>query len=228
MGHLQHLPVSDVGLASAAARSWCRQTNDHDLDVLAGLLDHHCYGDPAGRLGAALARLGDLHRLVPLQVPNISALVLHLYFPQLPVGPELHGALAPEHLRAVVDGIDESLHDLRQARPALAHGRMAVEELAASAELLRLCCLDAEARLAAGGRLASVPAPVRATLAARLATVIESHRERWLARNRPAGLDESCAWLEHLRRCYLEGETDDDWAGPLVAQVRARVAGEIG
>ena len=222
MGHLQHLPVSDVGLAAAAALSWCRETNDHDLDTLVGLLDRHCYDDGAGRLASALARLGDLHRRVPLQVPNISSLVLPLYFPQLPVGPGLDPELQPGHLHAVMEDIDESLDDLGRARPASAHGRLAVDELAASAELLRLCCRDAEARLAAGGRLASVPGPVRAELAERLGGLIETHRARWLARNRPGGLDESCAWLEHLRRCYVQGEADDGWAGPLVERVRAR------
>jgi hypothetical protein len=226
MGHLQHLPVSDLGLAAAAALAWCRRANDHDLDTFAGLLDRHCYGDDAGRLGDALARLGELHRIVPLQVPNVSALVLHLYFPQLPVGADLDPALRPEHLRAVVDGIDESLDALRQARPVSEHGRLAVDELAASAELLRVCCDDAQARLGAGGRLASVPGPVRAELAERVGGVLEMHRERWLARNRPGGLDESCAWLEHLRACYVTGQADDDWAGPLVDRARGRAEGE--
>ena len=220
MGHLQHLPVSDLGFAAAAALSWCRQANDHDLETYARLLDRHCYGDDAGEVGTSLVRLGDLHRRVPLQVPNISALVLHLYFPQLPVA-QLDPALTAAHLHSVGAGIEEAVTALRRARPTTAHGRLAVDELAASGELLGLCGVDAEARLAAGGDLAALSPQVRADLAARLGEMIEAHRERWLARNRPGGLDESCAWLDHLRRCYLRGEADEDWAGPLVERARA-------
>jgi hypothetical protein len=220
MGHLQHLPVSDLGFAAAAALSWCRQTNGGGVEAYADLLDRLCYGDGSGTLGTALVRLGDLHRLVPLQVPNISTLVLPLYFPQLPVGAELDPGLTPWHLHAVMDGIDDALGTLVRARPATAHGRLAVDELVASAELLRLCCLDAEARLGAGGRLAGLAAPVRAKLAARLDELVDTHRRRWTARNRPGGLDESCAWLEHLRRCYSTGEAPDDWAGPVVERAR--------
>lgn len=221
MGHLQHLAVSDLGFAAAAALSWCRQTNDHGLEAYADLLDRHCYGDAAGSLGKAIVGLGDLHRLVPLQIPNISTLVLHLYFPQLPVGAELDPGLTPAHLRGVADGIDDALDTIRRARPSTVHGRLAVDELVASAELLHLCRADAQARLPTGGRLAGVATKVRADLAERLGGLIETHRERWLARNRPGGLDESCAWLDHLRRCYLRGEAEEDWAGPLVERARA-------
>ncbi len=224
MGHLQHLPVSDAGLATAAAVSWCRSSNGMGTgtEELARLLDAHCYGDSAGRLGKALVRLGDLHLLQPLRVPNVSALVLPLYFPQLPVGHPLHGDLAPSHLHAVTDGIDQALDDLAKAEPRSEHGRLAVDELSASAELVRLCCLDAAARLAGDGTLASVPDTTRAQLSQSLGGCIETHRQRWLARNRAGGLEESCAWLEHLRHCYDEGGADDDWAGPLVARLRAR------
>jgi hypothetical protein len=141
------------------------------------------------------------------------------------VGPGIDPALTADHLHSVDEGIDAAIDGLRRARPDNAHGRLAVDELVAAAELLRLAGADARARLAAGGRLAEVAAPVRGVLAERLGDCIEAHRQRWLARNRPGGLDESCAWLEHLRHCYSSGEASEDWAGPLVERVRAGAGG---
>ena len=223
MGHLQHLPVSDPGLAAAAAFGWCLSSNaDLGPAELAPLLDRHCYDDQAGALGEAVVALGDLHTLQPLEVPNISALVLHLYFPQLPVGPAMGADLSSSHLEAVEAAIDGAAAALRRARPGTDHGRLAVDDLLTSAELVRLCLADAGARLEGDGTLASVPAPTRAVLADRLGEVVEAHRHRWLARNRPGGLDESCEWLEHLGRSYRDGGGAPDWAGPLVELVRAR------
>jgi hypothetical protein len=225
-GHLQHLPVSDPGLAAAAAFAWCSAANRHlDAAAIGEALDVHVYGDEAGLLGSTLVRLGDLHTLVPTQVPNVSSLVLHLYFPQLPVGRGLHDDLELRHLDEAEGVLAESLDALGRAKPSNSHGTLAVRELRASIGLMQLAVRDMRARLGAGATLASVPTDERAALADALGPVIESHRAAWLGRNRPAGLDESCAWLEHLGRCYRSGGADDDWAGPLVARIRARDAG---
>ena len=50
-------------------------------------------------------------------------------------------------------------------------------------------------------------------LAADLEPLIETHRRLWLARNRPGGLEDSVAWLEHLLDCYRSGTTDRAWGG---------------
>lgn len=225
MGHLQHLPVSDPGLAAAAAFSWCLSANSGlDTATVASLLDVHCYGDEAGHLGAAVVGLGDAHTHLPLAVPNISALVMHLYFPQLAVGPELYRELSADHLQAVEDHLDEATEAMARSRPTSEHGRLAVDELGGSTELVRLCCADLRARLRAAGTLGSVPYAVRAEMAGRLGQSMETHRQLWPRRNRVGGLQESLSWLEHLRRCYIEGVADEDWAGPVVAAARARQA----
>jgi hypothetical protein len=54
----------------------------------------------------------------------------------------------------------------------------------------------------------------RERLAASLRPVIAEHEQLWLARNRPGGLSESRAWLEHLLGCYETGVTDRGWSGP--------------
>ena len=45
--------------------------------------------------------------------------------------------------------------------------------------------------------------------------IAEEHRRLWLERNRPGGLTESVAWLEHLEDCYSTGQADQGWFGPL-------------
>jgi hexosaminidase len=224
-GHLQHLPVSDPGLAAAAAFSWCEKANRHLGPAQIGrLLDLHCYDEASSEsgVGEALATLGEVYLATSLQMPNMASLVAHVYLPQLPVGSGLTSGLEPEHVDRAESLLDRGVEQLKKAKPRNAHGRLAVEELGSSVRLVRLACSDARERLAVGGRLDEVRADRRAKLAKELAEVTAEHRARWLGRNRAGGLEESCGWLEHLRHCYLSGEADDSWAGPLVEQVRAK------
>ena len=225
-GHLQHLPVSDPGLAAAAAFSWCLESNRSlDTGELAELLDRHCYADGAGRLGAAVLALGDVHRLLPVQLPNISALVLTLYFPQLPVTEAVFGDVSPAVFDSVSSAIDDALSGLRTSRPENEHGRRAVEEIETSARLVQLCCADAAQRLGGDGTLASLSQATRIAFGGRLEELEAEQRRLWLRRNRPGGLEESMAWLEHLGHCYERGVADGDWAGPLVERLRAIAPG---
>jgi hypothetical protein len=70
-----------------------------------------------------------------------------------------------------------------------------------------------------------VPATLRNGLAERLRAAIDGYRASWRARSRSGGLDESCAWLDHLVGCYEAGVTQADWAGPLVEEARRRSTG---
>ncbi len=209
MGHLQYLPVSEPGFAYAAAASWCLDTNS-DLD-LGAALDAHAFDDPGGELGAALLALGDAHRGIAPQFPNISVLVLHLYYPQLQVDRGVSAGMTIEDLRAVEESLTATVERLGHARPRRPDGALVVDELRTAAALVALLCHDGRARLAEDGWLSSVPGPERAELAAELRPLIERHRQLWLARNRPGGLEESVAWLEHLLQCYETGVTDRSW-----------------
>ena len=211
-GHLQYLPISDPGLAFGAAMSWCAAAN-RDLD-LGAALSTHCYDDPTGELGAVVVELGDVHRRLTPQVWNVASLVLPLYFPQLDLGRgPLQGARAEEY-----DAVDADL-DALEARLTRAGARRddaarLGEELRNAMALVRVLTADARARLEVGGALAAVAAPARAALAETLRPVIGEHERLWLARNRPGGLRESRAWLEHLLGCYETGITDRGWSGP--------------
>src|SRR5438552_1584392 len=212
MGHLQYLPVSEPGFAFGAAVSWCLEAN-RDLD-LAAALDAHAFADAAHELGAALVELGDSHRAVTPQFPNVSTLVMHLYFPQFRVGTGFTEGLTVDELLGVEEVLAKATSRLDRARPGRADGGLEVDEQRNGAALLALLCRDDRGQLATeDGRLRSVPEPDRRRLAAELAPIVECHRELWLARNRPGGLDDSVAWLENLRTCYATGVTNREWGG---------------
>jgi hypothetical protein len=211
MGHLQYLPVSEPVLAYAAAVSWCLDTN-RDLDLRAAL-DVHVFDDPAGEVGGAVMALGDLHRAVTPQFSNLSTLVTHLYFPQLQLDRGFTAGITGGELAGVEERLADVSATLDRARLRRPDGALVVDELRNAAALVALLCRDGRARLEADGWLASVPARRREGLAAALAPIIDTHRHLWLARNRAGGLDDSCAWLENLRRAYRTGVTDPRWGG---------------
>jgi hypothetical protein len=209
MGHLQYLPISEPGFAYAAAVSWCLDTNA-DLD-LAAALDVHAYDDPTGELGSALLSLGDTHRGIAPQFPNISVLVMHLYYPQLQLGRGISAGMTIDDLRVVEDQLAATVERLAHAGPMRSDGNLVIDELRTAAQLVALLCRDARARLEQDGWLSSVSEGKRAELARDLRPLIDHHRELWLARNHPGGLDDSAAWLEHLLHCYETGITDKSW-----------------
>ena len=211
LGHLQHLPISEPGFAWGAAQAWCRAAN-RDLDLV-GVLDDEVYADAAGHIGSVLRDLGNVYQRLEPQFPNMSTLVLHLYFPQLQLNRSFTAGITAAQVRRASEALDDALTNLDRARPTRADADLVKSELQAGAELVGLLCRDARARLDGDGSLPSIPEPVRLGLAADLGPMIERHRELWLARNRPGGLDESAAWLEHLLGCYRSGIADDAWGG---------------
>ncbi len=210
-GHLQQPIISEPGLAYGAAVSWCLDTNA-DID-LGAALSAHVFDDPSGSLAETVLGLGDLHLLVTPQFPNMSALVMNLYYPQLPVGRSLTDGLTREEVAAVQDRLSELTRTLARARSGRSDAGRLTGEAAFSIDLVSLLMRDAEARLAADGHIGTVPAAERRRLAADLDAVIERYRELWLGRNRPGGLDDSVRWLDNVRTGYVTGRPDPTWGG---------------
>lgn len=220
-GHLQPLVVADPGFAAAASMAWCFDTNsDLDAGTVAGALDVDCFDDASRELGRAVVALGDLHRRQPCVIPNLSPLVLHLYLPQLPAGPALDPGLSPACYTEIIDALDDAVAGTRKSSPGTAHGRRAADDLLVAAALVRHAAGDGKARAEGDGHVGSIPERRRLQLAEALGGLIDAHRARWVVSNRPAGLDESCQWLTHTRGCYLSGDADPGWAGPLVELIR--------
>lgn len=191
-GHLQHLPASEPGFAYAASVAWCADTNA-DID-----LDRAVFDDPTGETGAALRELGDAHLLVAPQLPNNSILAFQLLAPRLRIGDGFTAGMTDEDLAAAKHAIAQAVARLDRAKPERADGAWVLEEIRASAELLDLLVDDQRARLRAGGSVEDVPASERAALATRLEPMMDTHRDLWLRRNRPGGLDDSVARLQRL------------------------------
>jgi hypothetical protein len=210
-GHLQYLPFSEPGFAWAAAQSWCRASND-SLD-LAAALDAHCFSDSAGVIGGVLRDLGNAYLCVEPQFPNLSTLVLHLYFPQMQVGRTFTEGITVEQVDEAVETLARASARLASARPDRPDGELLIDELQTAISLVDLLCRDLRARLDVDGWLTSVPESSRQKLAEELTPLIAHHRDLWRARNRPGGLDDSAGWLEHLERCYRTGETEKYWGG---------------
>jgi hexosaminidase len=206
MGHLQYPPVSLPGLVAAASMSWCLERNG-DLD-LPDVLSAQVFADPTGELATALVELGDAHRLVGPQLPNMSVLALPLYFPEARLGHHGTEGLASHDLEAVRTALARAGERIARARPRASDGALAAEELLAASALVDVLCEDAIARLDGDGTIGSVPEPLRRRLARDLEGLMERHRDLWLARNREGGLEDSLGYLEHLRRCYESGTVD--------------------
>ena len=210
-GHLQQPVISEPALAYGAAVSWCLEANA-DID-LGAALSTHVFEDPTGRLAGALLDLGDAHRLVTPQFPNMSTLVLHLYYPQLSVGRGLTKGLLDEELVAVERCLASARADVEASRPARADAAWVLDEARFSIDLMSLLVADARARLRGDGSLGSVDPAERAGLGRTLDALIERYRDLWLRRNRPGGLDDSLGWLGNLRAAYATGRPDPSWGG---------------
>ena len=202
-GHVQYLPFSAPGFAMAAAVSWCEEAN-RDID-LEGALSEHVMRDGSGAIAGALRALGDAHLLVTPQLPNTSVLALPLMMPLVRVGEGFTAGIEREEVEDVRARIAAATAALDGARSERPDAELIVREIRNAAAILDLFATDAMARLAAGGSIGDVDRTVRGELAERLVAVIDTHRELWLARNRPGGLDDSCARLERLLDAYEGG-----------------------
>jgi hypothetical protein len=201
-GHLQPPSVSWSGYMRAADLAWNPDADARGSEVwpLPRLLNAHVFGDPGSNLGGGLSGLGQIATECGRPVRNASALsVLLTKFDQPFPPPELQG-LEMERLRRVARMTSLGGNSIRGDAPRTTEGVLAQQELSWAAELLRFACFLGEWRLEAGEgrRLEELPAHRRAKLGEFLEPLIERHREIWLLRSRPGGLDRSARWLERI------------------------------
>ena len=176
-GHWQPLPFSYPGLASAAALSWCFESN-RDAD-LARQLDAQVFHDAAGEAGRAVCELGNAYLKLSARRANSSNLFWFLRnddpTPLLEKTPveELEAARAAIEIAAV------RLSRLRMARDDAA---LVGNELSLGAWMAELACRRALAFKRGTGDEG---------LAGETRRLMSAMSAAWLARNRPGGLDDS-------------------------------------
>ena len=203
-GHLQPLPVSYPGLAAGASFAWnVRVAEQPQRLPLAQQLDLHAFRDRGGQAGAAVTDLGDayLHTGAARAV-NGSALFFALVFAHKPFAERRGQGMTGPHLERTVESIEQAAAPLRAARMQRPDAGLIQRELAWVADVLCLACDLASARIDAGHDqpLAALAATLRRQLSRRLDELVEQHREIWLGRNRPAGLESSAARLRHVQK----------------------------
>ena len=215
-GHMQQAIISEPGLAYGAAVSWCLESNG-EID-LATALSTHVFDDPSGRLADAVLALGDAHLLVEPQFPNMSTLVMNLYYPQFPVGRGMTAGLDATQLDAVEERLLAAGDAVRASRSGRADASQLVDEVEFSIDLVSLLVRDMRARLRGDGSISSISSEDRARLRDQLDTLVPRYRALWLARNRPGGLDDSLTWMGNLRAAYDTGRPDPNWGGITVRE----------
>ncbi|MEM7349961.1 MAG: family 20 glycosylhydrolase [Acidobacteriota bacterium] len=206
-GHLQPLPVSYPGLAAGAAFAWnTADARDPRAWPLDQLLDLHAFRDEAGVMGRLTTRLGDVYREINPECANGSALFFLLVFAYKARQERRGEGLSVATLERSRESIDEAIAPLAASRMQGDDAATIRDEMEWVADTLRYACDLGTAWVEEGEDrpLDALPEPQRRPLARRMSGLIARHREIWLARNRPGGLDDSAAHLKRLRR-LLEG-----------------------
>ncbi len=182
-GHLQYLPISYLGLAAGAALSWCYETN-RDAP-LTDALDLHVFRDAAGGMGRLVHDFGNVYQAVRERLKMSSRLFWTL------VGGEdrlrLFKDVTAEEYDEVEARINAAVAPLEEARMDRPDALLIRDELRNAAAMLRYACERGRRRLR-DGQLPPRPDPA-------LEPIVAEHRQLWLARNRPGGLESSVARL---------------------------------
>ena len=196
-GHLQPLPVSFPGFAAGAAAAWnTGAAQQLDSTLLAELLDRHVFSD-AGfdgggvGLGSPLLELGNIYTVTDCQEPNFSTLFLLLGISSHESGTEIITRVTSEELEKVRLSLNALISGIEE-------GDTVGNELRWAADLLLFACDFGELRITGESEN-------RRILLTRLDKLIRRHRELWLKRNRPGGLEDSVRRLEHIKKIITSG-----------------------
>jgi hexosaminidase len=173
-GHLQYWPISFAGLAAGAAFSWCLDSN-RDIDLPAAL-DLQVFRDSAQVMGKLAIDLGNVYQLVGKLIPNRSVLFNRLV-PSAARKDPMEG-ISPANLAKTAAAIRQIIRPLSHARMDRPDADLIRAEFANAAAMLDFACRKQERDLSDV-----------------LKRVIDTHRNLWLARNRPGGLDDSLCRL---------------------------------
>lgn len=192
-GHHQPPVVSLFGFAAGLGLAWNADARLASADW-ADLVDRHALG-ATGFLGAALLELGRLDDLNDARAENGSALFYSLAFilegwphPRLPGLDEAGAERSEQAARELADRLQQWKAPDAQAAAFRDELEWAARSIAVGAELAKERCRTPQRSPSDLDRAAE--------LATSLEACIERHRELWLRRSRPGGLERSSFVLQ--------------------------------
>ncbi|MBP5300311.1 MAG: family 20 glycosylhydrolase, partial [Victivallales bacterium] len=193
-GNHQYPPVAWLGLTAGAALAWACEANCRN--DWAKAISFYWADDPTGKVGEFLVALGHLPDC--FEKPGCNATLYGLAARSGTEG--IMRGQCKEAKAAEVDDclakLDDVLEILPGANPQVSDKELLMEELQASAQMVRMGLLNL--------RRALVPAEAdNSALRTLLLRVIGTHERLWLARNRAGGLAESSG---HFRSILEELE----------------------
>ena len=202
-GHHQPPVVSLFGLVAGLGLAWSAST-DHACEDWARLVDTHALGDTGGFLGDALLELGRIDDANDAHALNGSAIFYTLAFAledwpheRIPGMDAAGAASSARAARALRDRLADWQPPTAEARDVAREIDWAASLLETSARLALARCQEPEAALS--------DLPGATALAAELEASIEEHREHWLRRSRPGGLDRSIRYLQRVATALRGG-----------------------
>lgn len=197
-GHWQFLPISYLPYVFGAGVGWCYTTNRY-MDV-ADMADRYAFRDRAGVMGAIARDLGNAHLESGMEIGNRTVYYqIMVRYLERTLNKDGFQGLTVEELERTIVTIDGILARLDNADMQRADAALIRSEFELNAALAKFACRLGIARIRAGRVATSdLPRSVRLELAMELDPIIPAFRERWLARNRPGGLQDSAGKLENL------------------------------
>jgi hypothetical protein len=221
-GHWQVLPVSYLGFMAGAAFSWCYSANcqlgQENTATLQEALSLFAYEDLTGSMGRMAYELGDVYRVPGINIPNASLLFWSLRWPieQLQGFPQklaqiLNGEVPgfgilvddgkatdadvsiPRLFQRVFqtrEAIQKALQPLASEKMECSDAGLIRREFLSSARLMLHACDRIEFALGDG--------KTPQELSCDMEEILKEYKSIWLERNRPGGLEDSCARFEEI------------------------------
>ncbi len=197
-GHLQPWPVSWPGLVAGAAFAWNVAVAREPQELpLAALLDRHVFRDRAGRAGHVVTTLGNLYLEASPPPANGSALFFLVVFALLERERDRTRGVTLESLGRALERVEATAAEIPAMRLVRGDAELVEREIAWVADIAAFACRLGRARRESGEAttFAKIAPATRRDLERQLRELVERHRESWLARNRPGGLEASSGWL---------------------------------
>ncbi len=214
-GHLQWWPISLPGIAIGGELSWAGKdfANSYDISNAKETLNSIIFPEltHSDEITDCLIDMSNVNEQIKQPFPNLGVLALTLYFPQLHVGSGLTTSLTQDEVENCLDSLEQVTSKLSQF-----HTSDEILQMISGAKLMQIVCLDNIFRLKGTGHIKDVSDNDRMLLSKKLGDTVKEHEILWNKLYRPGGLQESLAWLNHLKAVYDTGAPDPTWSGPLV------------